>query len=717
MAELNYVKSGQQVGAHTINGIIDSLGGPSTPSDGSFRTVGNGSLFQKSYNLGSNADDAVYEFLDVFFGQAPASLSSVYKTIYINLGRDIDFAKEQLKAVGIYSFDGDTENLKEIQQSDFEVNGSDRFYDGFVCTDLSTIQKFTIKNGESEEEVGYGDGNLYGMLFQAEDDDTEPKYVITNESDVEKVANAVSKEAEDLKKKEILATSTPSENGYQLIKVQLGDVEAKYVPGDADVDWESEKLSGQTHLSSIHRAEISGTTYYQLHNFELSDNVQLSDLSDVQADVLVRKIDGKDHTLEYVALSALSGTSCSADSEIESLHLSSIAVADVEGDGKAYQLYNFDKDTVTGKDELSAYNPAVLVRKIDGNDHTLEYVALSDVSNGEGTSCSADSEIQSLNLSSIGVLSNDAGKVYELYNFDKMRTDINSRIMTLGGLNAERVGKVGKLTDADGNVLTAVDIVVRDKDTHEIKYMNLSVDETLVDSYIGGAGGTNSIIYTTNWFGFCYLKLYNFENYNANDYLVCNLSSNGKAVFGKDGGQDATYVLCKNYDTNNNRWTLEYKKLQISCDLSGGGSGIPPISGDTNVIGTRKSIDTKTEGNNTYHQLHNFDAPNPTTKTVDMLAKNTAYDTLDSNEYFVIKSGNEVKYKKVQIKDNTPGGGTSGYSGDVYGDHRLKYNTQGEYQIELWAKKMTYVNGLLTNVGNEELVSTLPTTPLTEEIL
>lgn len=45
MAELNYVKSGQQVGAHTINGIIDSLGGPSTPSDGSFRTVGNGSLF------------------------------------------------------------------------------------------------------------------------------------------------------------------------------------------------------------------------------------------------------------------------------------------------------------------------------------------------------------------------------------------------------------------------------------------------------------------------------------------------------------------------------------------------------------------------------------------------------------------------------------------------------------------------------------------------
>lgn len=449
--------------------------------------------------------------------------------------------------------------------------------------------------------------------------------------------------------------------------------DVKIPDGDSDVNWQSEELSAlDKRLSSIHKNEISGISYYQLYNFDVSSTTALSDLSAYQPAVLVRKIDGKDHTLEYVSMSALTGDhACSADSEIATLHLSSIGI--VENDnGKVYELHNFDKDVITKADDLSAYSPTILVRKIDGGNRTLEYVDLSSVRQG-GNSCSADSEMTNLNLSSIGIVENDDGKVYELYNFDKMRTDINSRIMTLGGLNAERVGKVGKLTDADGNVLTAVDIVVRDKDTHEIKYMNLSVDETLVDSYIGGAGGTNSIIYTTNWFGFCYLKLYNFENYNANDYLVCNLSSNGKHTFGTDGGEDGTYVLCKNYV--NNRWTLEYKKLQIDCNLSGGGGG-SSISGDTNVIGTRKSIDTKTEGNKTYHQLHNFDNPAPTTKTVDMLAKNTAYDTLDSNEYFVIKSGNEVKYKKVQIKDNTPGGGsTSGYSGDVYGDHRLKYNT------------------------------------------
>ena len=477
--------------------------------------------------------------------------------------------------------------------------------------------------------------------------------------------------------------------------VDMRDAKDIKIPdGDSDVNWESEELSAvEPRLSSIHQNEISGTSYYQLYNFDKDTTTDKDKLSAYNPAVLVRKIDGKDHTLEYVALSALSGTSCSADSEIESLNLSSIAVANTEGDGKAYQLYNFDKDTTIGKDELSAYKPAVLVRKINGNDHTLEYVALSDVSSGEGTPCSADSEIQSLNLSSIGIVDNGHGKVYELYNFDKMNTDVNSRIMTLGGLTSDRHGKVGKLVDANGNVLTAVDIVVSDKDTHEIKYMNLSVDETYVDSYIGGEGGTNSIIYDKTWYKSCYLKLYNFENYNANDYLVCNLSSNGKAVFGKDGDQDATYVLCKNYDTNNKRWTLEYKKLQISCDLSGGGSA--SISGDTNVITTRKSIDTKTASGKTFHQLHNFDNPAPTTKTVDMLAKNTAYDTLDSNEYFVIKSGDEVKYKKVQIKDNTPGGVTEGLTTDLSVVLSSTYSEE-YHTFTNKMKKLSFANGLLT---------------------
>ena len=693
MSELNYVKAGQSVGASTINGIIDALGGPSIPTEDGFVKTSQGSIFKKSYNLGSNSRSFQSELLDVKFSDAPRALSCSYKMIWIQLGRDIDCAKDRLDARHIYFYNKTSDQIKELEASDFDVNGEYLSYDGYVCTNISAIQPFKVKNGESEETVGEGDGYLYGVYIKHGDDSSSTKYVITNESNSKSVAAKVSASKDDVKRIEKIATVTKDRDGFDIIKIPL-PAKADIINGDSDVNWESEELSAvEPRLSSIHQNEISGTSYYQLYNFGVSSTTALSDLSAYNPAVLVRKIDGKYHTLEYVALSALSGTSCSADSEIESLNLSSIAVANTEGDGKAYQLYNFDKDTTIGKDELSAYKPAVLVRKINGNDHTLEYVALSDVSSGEGTPCSADSEIQSLNLSSIGIVDNGHGKVYELYNFDKMNTDVNSRIMTLGGLTSDRHGKVGKLVDANGNVLTAVDIVVRDKDTHEIKYMNLSVDETYVDSYIGGEGGTNSIIYDKTWYKSCYLKLYNFENYNANDYLVCNLSSNGKAVFGKDGDQDATYVLCKNYDTNNKRWTLEYKKLQISCDLSGGGSA--SISGDTNVITTRKSIDTKTASGKTFHQLHNFDNPAPTTKTVDMLAKNTAYDTLDSNEYFVIKSGDEVKYKKVQIKDNTPGGVTEGLTTDlsvvVSSTYSEEYHTFTNKM-----KKLSFANGLLT---------------------
>ena len=181
--------------------------------------------------------------------------------------------------------------------------------------------------------------------------------------------------------------------------------DVKIPDGDSDVNWESEELSTvEPRLSSIHRNEISGTSYYQLYQFGLSDNVQLSDLSDVQADVLVRKIDGKDHTLEYVALSSLSSVHCSADSEVE-------------------------------------------------------------------------------DLSSIGVLSNDNGKVYELYNFDKMSSDIDAKIWTLGDLDSDKHGKTGKLIDPTTKNLLSVDILVRDNSTKQLKYMNLSVDPINVDTF------------------------------------------------------------------------------------------------------------------------------------------------------------------------------------------------------------------------------------------
>ena len=306
------------------------------------------------------------------------------------------------------------------------------------------------------------------------------------------------------------------------------------------------------------------------------------------------------------------------------------------------------------------------------------------------------------------MLSTQDGEWYQLYNFDKANADVNAKIWTLGDLDSDKHGKTGKLIDPATKKLLSVDILVRDNSTKQLKYMNLSVDPINVDTYATNTKNKSIVYHTDKFQDRDYLTLHDF-NTTPETKLSATINNNGLVdVTGQN-----TWILTKKYNPSNQMMELTYDKLQLSVNLSSIQGAC--ISGDTNVITTRKSIDTKTEGNNTYHQLHNFDNPNPTTKTVDMRAKNTAYDTLDSNEYFVIKSGNEVKYKKVQIKDNTPGGGgsTTGYSGNVYGDPRLKYNTNGSYQIELWAKKMTYANGLLTNVGDEELVSTLPTTPLT----
>ena len=125
MAELTYVKSGEQVGAHTINGIIDALGGPSIPSDGDFTGTSRGALFRTSYSVGAGLANRSYAFLDVKLAEAPTSLSCSYKITYVNLGRDIEFAKEKLAAGHILCYDGDSQNGFEVVSSDFYINGTD----------------------------------------------------------------------------------------------------------------------------------------------------------------------------------------------------------------------------------------------------------------------------------------------------------------------------------------------------------------------------------------------------------------------------------------------------------------------------------------------------------------------------------------------------------------------------------------------------------------
>lgn len=391
----------------------------------------------------------------------------------------------------------------------------------------------------------------------------------------------------------------------------------------------------------------------------------------------------------------------------------------LEDGTKVIQLYDFenpDISTVHTKIENNeeTYNllydteDAVLVR--DGATKTLKYKKLTLETDLAGAEIKVDSEVSGQTYS-LEKLSKYDDEWYQLYKFDELNTDINAKIWTIGDLDSDKGNKVGHLIDYNTHDLLDIDVLVRDRKDKKLKYMQFTVDSIKVDTYVGSAGA-RSIMYATE---------IAFGQYTDQNYLtLCNFKArpstkltgtiNGNGTIDITG--DNVWILTKKYNPTFDRMELTYDKLELVVDLPNDPS---ELKTDTEATPAQKSIEKKkTSDNKSYIQLYGFDKNISTTKTVDLKNKNQAYDTLDSNEYFVIKKGSEIAYKRVQIKDNTPGGGsTSGYSGDVYGDPRLKYNTTGGYQIELWAKKMTYVNGLLTVVGNEELVSTLNTTPLT----
>lgn len=242
MSELNYVKSGQTVGAHTINGLIDAVGGPSIPTEDGFVKTSTGSLFTKRFDIGARSRSFQSEFMDVKLADAPRSLSSSYKMIWIQLGRDLDCVKDRLEARYVYFFDKISDKIEELKDEDFDVNGEDASYDGYVCTGISAIQEFNVKVGESEETVGAGDGYLYGVYIKHEDDASSTKYVITNEPNSSNVAEKTGASSDDIKRVDKIATVTKDRDGFYIVKIPL-PAKADVVPGDADVDFTKESLA------------------------------------------------------------------------------------------------------------------------------------------------------------------------------------------------------------------------------------------------------------------------------------------------------------------------------------------------------------------------------------------------------------------------------------------------------------------------------------------
>ena len=816
MAELTYVKSGQQVGAHTINGIIDALGGPSIPSDGDFTGTSNGALFRKSYSVGAGIANKNYEFLDVKFAEAPKSLSCGYKMTYINLGRDIDFAREKLDSGHILCYDGDTQQGFEVVSSDFYINGTEgegntpNFYDGYVCTKLSALQKFTVSTGEETKELGYGDGTLYGWKFNVQGDDADSVFVITNEYNEDTVKNFITGMGYSdtyLDTKRRLAVCTKSPKGNILIKVPndiefeqdedirfrlRGTIEKNndgqkrfkveyyqgyFLANDTDADtgvrWNNHKFTDITpnpvlgwhtlsvsdwmsgNISEKIPVYLNLTATYEPatgsgEDFNGQFNVSLEaagegrsvrsegeagtnslcstyvigqidfegDIVDVKQNILgeqtnIELFDDNaiSSAVDDIVPEILSNYLPEVDSGVPLLNLSSVGkyTYEKEGEGEkgVYEIYQFHNlQNQVKLDDNRKANSDIIIRTRSNSDDKkpaiVEYLPLSALSASSSEKISVDSEIDN-QTSSIQLLSTATNEFYQLYNFDKTNADVDAKIWTIGDLDSDKSRKVGKLIDPVTKKLLSVDILVRDNSTKQLKYMNLSVDSIKVDTYARGSK-TESLMYSKEIEG----GKYTDQNYLLLNNFGTQPRTKLSGVINNNGivniTDENTWILTKKYDPAHQRMELTYDKLQLSVDLSAVSAD---IKCDTDATQNQKSI----EKNSGYIQLHDFDQPSITTKKTTLNALSATYDLLDSNDSVLVRSGTELKYKKLQIETKLPGGSgtTTGYTGTIVGDCTLKWNSRGTYRIELWGRDMTYENGLLKSVGNERLINELET--------
>lgn len=358
-------------------------------------------------------------------------------------------------------------------------------------------------------------------------------------------------------------------------------------------------------------------------------------------------------------------------------------------------------------DQLQTIDPIstdhLVIRRVDENNGAeLKYISLSALEIS-GMYVPPDADVLESQTSSIQTrVLDDGSKVEELFQFHKTNADIDAKIWTLGDLDSEKHGKTGKLIDPKTKNLLSVDILVRDNSTKQLKYMNLSVDPINVDTFSTNTTQKSLTYYKDKFQDRDYLSLRDF-NTTPGTKLTATISGNGLVdVTGQN-----TWILTKKYNTANQMMELTYDKLQLSVDLSGVSAD---VRCDADVTLAQKSIQKKGD----YIQLYNFTRPAITTKKTTLDKLSATYDLLDSNDSVLVRSGTELKYKKLQIETKLPssgggGGETSGYTGTKTQATNLKWNSNGQYKVELWGCDFQYENGLLKSIGSEKMIATLDT--------
>lgn len=158
------------------------------------------------------------------------------------------------------------------------------------------------------------------------------------------------------------------------------------------------------------------------------------------------------------------------DSEVPLLQLSSIGKYsyedEEEGEKDVYEIHQFHNlnNQVALNEDRKKYSDIIIRTRSHTQDKKpaiVEYLPLSALSASSAAEISVDTEIPN-QTSSLQQLSTATGEWYQLYNFDKTSADIDAKIWTIGDLDSDKSGKVGKLIDPSSKALLSVDILVRD---------------------------------------------------------------------------------------------------------------------------------------------------------------------------------------------------------------------------------------------------------------
>lgn len=103
---------------------------------------------------------------------------------------------------------------------------------------------------------------------------------------------------------------------------------------------------------------------------------------------------------------------------------------------------------------------------------------------------------------------------------------------------------------------------------------------------------------------------------------------------------------------------------------------------------------TEQEGGETYATLYNFDQT-PTESATATLDSNQGQYDVGSGDWFLVKNGNELKYKKITIETDLPGGGGGGNPDNVSINTR---SSDSKEQIKDWDTATASGNTLATDL-------------------